>query len=156
MLRLALLFTSVTAVEMFLIAQLGALIGPWWTVALVIVTGTLGAWLVRREGIGLIGTLTEELNKGIPPGSRLMEGVLILVGGTLLITPGVLTDLTGFLLIAPPTRQWLAPRVLKYLSDRFQITGHVGPIRHNHPDGAPGRPDRDGPTPFSNPFDDLE
>ena len=149
MLRLALLFTTVTAVEIFLIAQLGAAIGPWWTAGLVVVTGTVGAWLVRREGLGLLSTLMEELHKGIPPGSRLVEGAMILVGGTLLITPGVLTDLTGFLLIAPPSRQWLAPRVLAFVASRVQFNAHVGPIRHGQP------PDAEQGTPFSNPFDDL-
>lgn len=149
MLRLLLLFTVVPAVELWLLLQIGAVLGPTNTFLLIVVTGTLGAWLAKREGLGVLRTLTEELHKGIPPGSRLMEGALVVVGGLLLVTPGVFTDLTGFFLIAPPTRRWLAPRALKALADRFEIRGEVGPARHRkHPDDA-------GHTPFSNPFDDL-
>ena len=153
MLRLLLLFTVVPAVELFLLLQLGSLIGPLWTFVIVVVTGTIGAWLAKREGLGLLSTLSEELNNGIPPGNRLMEGVLVVVGGILLITPGVFTDITGFLLIAPPSRRFLAPRVLSYLASRFQITGSVGHqgVRQSRPS-----PDGTAPTPFANPFDDLE
>lgn len=147
MLRLFLLFTIVPAVELYLLLQLGAVIGPTWTFALVVATGILGSWLAKREGLGLMRQLLDELNQGIPPGTRLMEGVLVLVGSVLLITPGVITDLAGLVLIAPPTRQWLAPRALAYLAQRFEIRGSVGPARHGRPE-----PDR---TPFANPFDDL-
>ncbi len=147
MLRLLILFTVVPAVELWLLLQLGALMGPTYTFLLILGTGMIGAWLAKREGLGVITSLTEELHKGIPPGSRLMEGALVVAGGILLITPGVFTDLTGFFLIAPPTRRWLAPRALAYLAQRFQIQGSVGPTRHNRPETEP--------TPFSSPFDDL-
>ena len=147
MLRLLLLFTLVPAVELWLLLQIGALLGPTPTFLLIVLTGTVGAWLAKREGLGVLQTLREELHKGLPPGSRLMEGALVVVGGLLLVTPGVFTDLVGFLLIAPPSRRWFAPRALNWLATRFEITGQVGPIRHDSP--------AQQPTPFSNPFDDL-
>ncbi len=147
MLKLLLLFTVVPAVELYLLLQLGAWLGPGPTFLLVLLTGTAGAWLAKREGLGVLRTLLDELHQGIPPGTRLMEGVLLVVGGLLLVTPGVFTDLVGFALIAPPTRRALAPRVLAWLVRRFEIEGEIGTIRHR----APG-PE---PTPFSNPFDDL-
>ena len=106
---LLLAMVVIPAVELFLLLQLGAWMGPWQTFALVVVTGTVGAWLAKREGLGVLTSLRDELAQGLPPGSRLAEGALVLVGGILLITPGVLTDLTGFLFIAPPTRR--APAV---------------------------------------------
>lgn len=147
MLRLFLLFTIVPAVELYLLLQIGSVVGPTWTFLMVVAVGILGSWLAKREGLGLMRQLLDELNQGIPPGARLMEGVLVLVGSVLLITPGVLTDVMGIALIAPPSRRWLAPRVLAYLAQRFEIRGSVGPAR-------PGRPEPER-TPFANPFDDL-
>lgn len=145
--RLLLLFTVVPAVELFLLLQLGAWLGPTSTFLLILLTGVAGAWLAKREGLGVLRELREELATGLPPGSRLMEGALVVVGGLLLVTPGVFTDLTGFLLIAPPSRRWLAPRALRWLSARVQLTSIPPPDQAS----APG----EGRTPFSTPFDDL-
>lgn len=155
--RLVLLFTVVPAVELYLLLQLGSWLGPLQTVLLILLTGFAGAWLAKREGFGLMAELRAELAQGLPPGSRLAEGFLVLVGAVLLITPGILTDLTGFLFIAPPSRRWLAPRVVAALAARFDVVS-VGP------DANPARPPRSRPrprevergeTPFSSPFDDL-
>ncbi len=163
MLRLLLLFTIVPAVELFLLLQLGSWLGPTATFLIILLTGVLGAALAKREGLGVLRELQGELQQGLPPGSRLMEGVLVVVGGLLLVTPGVFTDLTGFLLIFPWSRRWLAPRVLKYLASRFEVKtlgpgfGPVGAdeepdVRHRDP----ARPrQRAGHNPFANPFDDL-
>lgn len=160
-LRLILLFTIVPAVELFLLLQLGAWLGPTTTFLVILLTGLLGATLAKREGLGVLRELQAELAKGLPPGSRVMEGVLVVVGGLLLITPGVFTDLTGFLLIFPWSRRWLAPRVLKYLASRFEVRtlGPTGPFEDPEPevrrrDPTPV-PRRQGDHPFANPFDDL-
>ena len=153
MLRLFLLFTLVPAFELWLLLQIGARLGATQTFLLIVVTGTVGAWLAKREGLGVLQTLTSELHQGVPPGSRLMEGAMVVVGGLLLVTPGVFTDLLGFALIAPPSRAWIAPRALAWLSERVQVQGSVGPIRHASPPKRTGPNDPD--TPFSNPFDDL-
>ncbi len=171
MIKLLLLFTIVPTVELFLLLQLGALIGPTATVLIILVTGFLGAWLAKREGLGLLSTLATELQQGLPPGERLMEGALVVAGGLLLVTPGVFTDLTGFLFIMPFTRRLLAPMLMRALLKRFQIDGsfesthvHVGPGR---PSSGPAAEPTGGhlgdepvphdpphrPTPFSSPFD---
>ncbi len=137
LLRLILLFTVVPAVELFLLLQLGAWLGPTTTFLLILLTGLLGAFLAKREGLGVLRDLQGELNSGLPPGDRLMEGVLVVVGGLLLITPGVFTDLTGFLLIAPPTRRYIAPRALKAITSRLDIQA-ISP----GPQPSAGRPDR--------------
>jgi UPF0716 protein FxsA len=125
MARLLLAFTLIPLVEAWLLLQIGLQLGPMPTLALMLLTGVLGAWFAKREGINVLRQLVAEVQRGIPPGDRLMEGALVLVGGVLLITPGVLTDLTGLLLIVPWTRRWLAPRLLRWASQRFAPHIHV-------------------------------
>jgi UPF0716 protein FxsA len=162
MLKLFLLFTLVPTIELFLLLQLGALVGPIYTFLLVVITGLIGSWLARMEGWSLLGQLREDLQRGIPPATRLAEGVLVLVGGVLLVTPGVLTDFLGFALMFPLSRRFLAPRLIRYLGNRFQIHATVGPGRPINPDQQQNRPGQAGdhlsPSsdhPFSSPFDDL-
>ena len=118
-LRLFLLFTLVPALELAFLVYVGTLIGPLPTLALVLLAGVLGSWLAQREGFAVLRQLQEDLQKGIPPATRLVEGALVLTGAVLLITPGVWSDLLGLSLLFPPTRRWLAPRVLRYLVKRF-------------------------------------
>lgn len=97
----------------------------------------------------MLRRLADEAGRGIPPGDRLVEGALVVVGGILLITPGVLTDLTGLLLILGPTRRWLAPRVKAALLRRiatnatFTVHGFGGaaapPPRESTPEERPPR-----------------
>lgn len=143
MVKLLLLLTIVPAVELYLLLQIGSWLGPLQTVALILITGMVGAYIAKREGFGLLTTLRDELAKGMPPGERLMEGALVIAGGLLLVTPGVFTDLAGFALILPPTRRWVAPRALAWLLTKVTITS-----------GRPTQP-TDKKTPFSTPFDDL-
>ena len=125
---LLLLFTVVPAVELYLLIQLGQWIGALQTVAIIVGTGLLGAALAKREGLAVVRQLHQDTLNGVPPTDRLMEGVLVLLGGAFLITPGVITDLTGFLLIAPPTRRWLVPRVKAWAARRLLLRGvTVGP-----------------------------
>jgi UPF0716 protein FxsA len=150
LLKLFLAFTVIPAVELFLLIWLGQYLGPLGTVAIVLVTGATGAWLAKREGLGLLKRLQSDLRRGIPPAERLVEGGLVVVGGVLLITPGVLTDLTGFLLVAGPTRRLLAPIALRWLASRFTVEGmgvDLGPMRPHDPERPsivddPDRPDK--------------
>jgi UPF0716 protein FxsA len=109
--RLFLLFTVVPAVELYLLFQLSHLMGALPTVALVIVTGMVGATLARSQGFAVLRRIQAEAAQGFPSGNQLTEGLLIVIGGVLLVTPGVLTDFFGICLIAPPTRRYLAPRL---------------------------------------------
>jgi UPF0716 protein FxsA len=144
--RLLLLFTVVPALELFLLLQLGAWLGAWQTFLLVVVTGTVGAWLAKREGLGVLRQLSVEIQQGIPPGERLAEGLLVFAGGLLLVTPGVITDLTGVLFIFPPTRRWLAPRLVRAVTSRFDFASFG-------PGASSGRAPQNNP--FASPFDDL-
>jgi UPF0716 protein FxsA len=103
-LRLLLLFTVVPLVELFLLVKLGTVVGVGPTIALVIFTGVLGAWLARQQGLGVLRRLRAELEAGRLPAGALIDGLLILVAGAVLLTPGLLTDALGFVLLVPPSR----------------------------------------------------
>lgn len=104
--RLLLLFTVVPLVELALLIKLGNLIGLWPTILIVIATGVLGAALARSQGTRTVGAIRAELAQGRAPTESLINGLLILVGGVVLLTPGLLTDLLGFSLLVPFTRNW--------------------------------------------------
>jgi UPF0716 protein FxsA len=110
--RLALLFVVVPVLELMLLIQLGQVVGLWPTVALVLFTGVLGAAMARLEGLRVLFRFQTELASGRLPGEALLDGISVLVGGAFLLTPGILTDLTGFALLFPPTRRWIQ-RILR-------------------------------------------
>jgi UPF0716 protein FxsA len=102
--RLLLQFTAVPLVELFLLVKMGTVVGVGPTIALVIFTGVLGAWLARQQGLGVLHRLRVELAEGRLPADALIDGLLILVAGAVLLTPGLLTDALGFVLLVPPSR----------------------------------------------------
>jgi len=103
--RLLLLFTVVPLVELFLLLVIGRLIGALATIALVIVTGVLGAWLARSQGLRTWVRVRSELQSGRIPTEALLDGLLIFIAGAVLLTPGILTDLMGFALLTPAGRR---------------------------------------------------
>lgn len=102
--RLFLLFTITTLVEMVLLIQLGKWMGVAPTLALVVITGLVGAWLARREGTRALGAIRQQLAAGQMPTDGLLDGIAVLIAGAFLLTPGVLTDVAGFLLLVPAAR----------------------------------------------------
>lgn len=102
--RLFLLFSIVPAIELALLVYAGSEIGILETLSIVIATAIAGAFLVRREGVGVVFRLQEELNHGTFPAESLLDGAMVLVSGALLLTPGFITDLIGFLLVLPAPR----------------------------------------------------
>ena len=113
-------FIVVPLVEIFALIQVGQVIGPWWTILLLILASVLGTWLIRREGGRAWRGLTQALQTGRMPARELADGALILVGGTLMLSPGFVTDAFGILLIVPVTRP-LARRLLTQLIARRLI-----------------------------------
>ncbi len=109
--RLALLFVAIPLLELFLLIRLGGAIGLMPTLALCVLTGVAGAWLARREGLRALFSFQERLTRGGVPGRALMDGLCILLGGALLLTPGLLTDVVGFSLLLPPSRRWIQDRM---------------------------------------------
>lgn len=152
--KLALLFTVVPTLELALLIFIGTQIGVLWTTAIVILTGFTGAWLAKREGGGVLRKLRADLKRGLPPASRIAEGVMVLIGGLLLVTPGIMTDVVGFALIIPFTRRLIAPVLLRFIVR--QITGNEElaremdlSFRDDDDDDEPPSPPRT--TPFDHP-----
>jgi UPF0716 protein FxsA len=103
-LRLLLLFTLVPLVELYLLIEIGGAIGVAPTIAIVIVTGVIGAALARWQGLGVLRRLQDDLSAGRPPTDALIDGLLIFVAGAVLLTPGLITDALGLLLLVPAGR----------------------------------------------------
>ena len=118
-LRLFLLFTLVPCVELALLIKLGTVIGALDTIVLVILTGVVGALAVRAAGIQCLFRIQENLRARSVPAEDLFNGVLILLSGALLITPGLITDAVGFSLLFPPTRDFFKKHIKHYLSSRI-------------------------------------
>jgi len=101
---LLLLFVLIPAVELYVLIQIGSAIGAGYTLLLILATGVLGSWLAKTQGLATWRALNERLASGQIPGRELMDGAIILVCGTLLLTPGVITDAIGLLGLVPVTR----------------------------------------------------
>lgn len=127
---LFLLFLVVPLVELYVIIQVGSVIGAFNTIVVLIAVGIAGAWLVKREGLGALGRVRTQLQQGRVPGTELVDGFLILFGGSLMLTPGFLTDALGLALLVPPVRG----AVRRVLARRFQARV----MRRGGPDGGRG------------------
>jgi UPF0716 protein FxsA len=103
-LKLLAAFVLLPLIELGLLIQIGRWIGVGWTLALVLVTGFVGAALARRHGFRAWVAIRDELRAGRVPASKLADGLLILIGGIVLLTPGLLTDIFGFAMLIPVTR----------------------------------------------------
>ena len=114
--RLLALFILLPLAELALLIQIGRWIGLGWTIAIVATTGLLGAALARRQGLRAWIGIQRELAQGRMPASSLVDGLLILIGGIVLLTPGIITDLCGFALLVPFSRR----AVRRYLAGRFR------------------------------------
>lgn len=103
----------VPAAEIGLLLYFGQILGVWPTIFLIILTGFLGAYLAKQQGLETIRKTQEQLRRGMMPGDAILDGVSILIGGTLLLTPGFVTDSLGILLLAPPTRKFFKVLMMK-------------------------------------------
>jgi UPF0716 protein FxsA len=122
---LLLLFIVLPAAELMLLIEIGTRIGTVPTLALIVVTGILGASLARWQGMGVLRKITAQTQQGQLPASHLVDGLLILLAGAVLLTPGVITDLVGFLCLVPVTRNWIK----KYVSNRFRSAIQRGTLK---------------------------
>jgi UPF0716 protein FxsA len=120
MARLFFLFTALPLLEIALLVQVGSFIGALNTIAIVALTGALGAWMARSQGLSVLRRIVESLRRGEVPGKELLDGAFILIGGALLLTPGLITDVLGLLCLLPPTRQVLRAWALRKIRDRIE------------------------------------
>lgn len=112
-----LLFVVAPLVELAILIYLGTLIGTLNTILIVVITGLVGAFLARRQGLATLSRIRSGIEQGVLPTSDLFQAVLILIGGLLLLTPGIITDLAGFAMLIPRTRSIVA-RWLRNLIQR--------------------------------------
>ncbi|MGV3563396.1 MAG: FxsA family protein [Nocardioides sp.] len=136
---LVLLFVGLPLFELYVLIQVGQVIGAWWTIALLVLASIIGAAIVRHEGSRAWRALVEALTQGRMPHRELADGALVLVGGTLLLTPGFTTDVLGALLVLPVTRPLFRALLARAVAARILAA----------PGGAAGGPFA---GPFAGPF----
>ena len=122
---LILLFIFVPIIELALLIEVGQYIGTFYTILLVIVTGVVGGFLAKLEGLRVWHALQNDLRQFKMPTDRMIDGALILVGGVFLLTPGIITDVLGFLLIIPftrfPLREYLKKRFIRKMKNSIKV-----------------------------------
>jgi UPF0716 protein FxsA len=117
------LFIVVPIVELYVIIQIGSLIGVWPTIALLLADAVLGSLLLRHQGRGAWRRFNAALAERRFPGREVADGLLIAVGGTLLLTPGFVTDILGAIFLIPPTRALVRRLLRGYMGKRFMVAG---------------------------------
>ena len=118
-----LLFMLIPIVEMWILIEVGGWIGALPTIALVVLTATIGLSLLKQQGLSTLMRARRKMDEGAIPASELVSGVMIAVGGALLLTPGFVTDALGFALLIPQTRQWLLVKLVDRYRDKFVVEG---------------------------------
>jgi UPF0716 protein FxsA len=113
MVWLLLLLLVAPLVELYVIIQVGQAIGAWQTIALLVVASAVGAWLLKHQGLATLAKISEAVNAGRVPGKELVDGLLLLVAGALMLAPGFIGDVLGYLLLIPFTRAPVRAMVVK-------------------------------------------
>jgi UPF0716 protein FxsA len=150
---LAVLFIGVPLLELIVIVRVGQTIGVGWTILLLIADSMIGAWLLKREGARALAALGAAFASGRMPAREVADGMLILVGGVLMLTPGFLSDVLGFLCILPMTRPLARGLLTRVVAARLVVlpgTGFGGGssgFRGGFPGAGPGVPPGNGPRP---------
>lgn len=147
LLLLFLLFTLMPLLELWLLFQLSGVFGFWTTVAVVLLTGFVGAWLAKMQGWLTMFRIRSELASGKLPAEAMGDGVMLLVAGVLLITPGVITDVVGLSLLLPPVRivvrkllkHWFAKHVKIETNASFWQSGPGTNTPSRNPNVVEGR-----------------
>jgi UPF0716 protein FxsA len=135
---LLLAFIVLPLVELAILMEIGRRVGTLPTVALVVLTGALGAYLAQQQGVGVVRRIRADLQAGRMPGAALVDGVLILLAGAVLITPGLLTDIAGFLCLVPATRAAIRAGLWRAFERR--VRGGRATVHVTLDDGPPNPP----------------
>jgi UPF0716 protein FxsA len=120
LLRLVLLFVLTPLVELAILVYLGTVIGALYTVLIVVGTGILGAFMARVQGLAALSRIRSSIERGIIPSNELFDGALILAGGLLLLTPGIITDIVGFIVLVPQTRRIIGRWLRSFIRRRIE------------------------------------
>jgi UPF0716 protein FxsA len=105
------IFLLVPIAEIFLLIQVGGIIGAPWTILLVVLTAVIGVRLLKIQGVSTLARAQNKMQTGQMPAQEMLEGMGLVVAGAFLLTPGFFTDTVGFVLLFPPTRAWLVRKV---------------------------------------------
>jgi UPF0716 protein FxsA len=134
------LFFIIPLVEMIILIEVGGMIGPLLTIGLVVLTAICGVWLLRLEGMATLTRVQEKLQRGEIPETELLEGIMLIIGGALLLTPGFGTDIVGFVCLVPGLRRPLAARIIRSTSfGQFQMHSAFQSSSFRNTDGQPGQ-----------------
>lgn len=127
---LLLVLLCVPLLELFVIIQVAGGVGTGQTIVLLIVVSVVGAWMVRRSGLGVLNQIRDRLSVGQLPAAQLVDGLLILFAGALMLTPGFITDAVGLLLLFVPTRVLVRSLLMRHFAKRITVAGWpAGPGR---------------------------
>ena len=118
--KLLILFVIVPVTELYILIEVGKKIGSLTTIGIIILTGIIGAYLVKGQGFMILKKIQNDLNEGIIPGDSLIQGAIILAGGILLLTPGFVTDIIGFIFLIPVSRRVVKKYLLKWLKGKIK------------------------------------
>ena len=121
------LFLAVPIVEIYLLIQVGQVIGAGWTILLVVLTAVIGVWLLRIQGLSTLTRAQQRLQENQLPAREILEGMALVVAGAFLLTPGFFTDAIGFLLLFPPTRIALVSQVASRMVVTATMQGQSRP-----------------------------
>ncbi|MCF2949238.1 FxsA family protein [Paraglaciecola aquimarina] len=128
--KLFILFAVLPIIEIAILINVGEQIGGWYTVAIVVLTAFFGARLVRQEGLSTLTQAQQKMQSGQMPGQEMAEGLLLVIAGVLLVTPGFVTDGVGFLLSLPMTRPLIAKGLMKHMSVNMVNTSYQADFTH--------------------------
>jgi len=109
--KLILAFTVIPVIELWILIRLGSEIGILNTILIVFLTGVVGAFLAKKEGLGIVNRIRIDMSQGKMPADELINGLCVLVGGAMLLTPGIFTDLIGLSLVIPGTRNFIKTKM---------------------------------------------
>lgn len=122
--KLLLVFIVIPLIELYIILKVGNAVGFTNTLFSIILLGIIGAYLAKKQGLMVVNKVQQQLSQGLIPGNELLDGLIILAAALLLITPGLLTDLVGILLLVPFFRSKIR-KYLKKLLRKWLESGHV-------------------------------
>lgn len=118
--KLLISFVIVPVTELYILIEVGKKIGSLTTIGIIILTGIIGAYLVKGQGFMILRKIQNDLNEGIMPGDSLIQGAIILAGGIFLLTPGFVTDIIGFIFLIPASRRVVKKYLLKWLKGKIK------------------------------------
>jgi len=118
--KLLILFIIVPVIELYILIEVGKKIGSLSVIGVIILTGILGAYLVKSQGFMILKKIQNDIDEGILPGDSLIQGAIILAGGILLLTPGFITDIVGFIFLMPFSRKVVKNYLLKWLKGKIK------------------------------------